>query len=245
MLSRQYNTEAKILETFALAEANGIQTFMTHARQPVLDLVKRHRVENKGRLQCLVSPVSEPREESAYAEEAKRLVDEGVNALYIFGGHADRAVHDRQLDQIRGALEMMKKLGVPAGVSAHALETIEACEKGGVEADFYLKTFHHHRYGSAPKPGEATQTLSENIPAYWCRDPEQTIAVMEQVRKPWIAFKVMAAGAIPPLDGFRYAIASGADFILAGMFDFQIEANAQLMRKMLSRNISRKRPWRA
>ena len=35
---------------------------------------------------------------------------------------------------------------------------------------------------------------------------------MKEVTKPWIAFKVLAAGAIPPQDGFRYAFANGAGF---------------------------------
>jgi hypothetical protein len=32
----------------------------------------------------------------------------------------------------------------------------------------------------------------------------------------------MAAGAITPQDGIRYAFENGADFVCAGMFDWQI-----------------------
>ncbi|MBK9137519.1 MAG: hypothetical protein IPM17_01945 [Verrucomicrobia bacterium] len=49
---------------------------------------------------------------------------------------------------------------------------------------------------------------------------------MRSVKKPWIAFKTMAAGAIPPKNAFRYAFRSGADFVLAGMFDFETEEDA-------------------
>jgi hypothetical protein len=37
-----------------------------------------------------------------------------------------------------------------------------------------------------------------------------------------MGFKVLAAGAIDPKDGFRWAFKNGADFICVGMFDFQI-----------------------
>ena len=62
--------------------------------------------------------------------------------------------------------------------------------------------------------------------------------------KPWIAFKVMAAGAIPPRNAFGYAFGNGADFILAGMFDFQIAEDARIARDVLSKLRSRARPWR-
>ena len=45
---------------------------------------------------------------------------------------------------------------------------------------------------------------------------------MKGLPQPWIAYKVLAAGAIHPKDGFRYAFENGADFICVGMYDFQI-----------------------
>jgi hypothetical protein len=79
----------------------------------------------------------------------------------------------------------------------------------------------------------------------WCVDPEETIEFMETVAKPWIAFKILAAGAIHPRQGFAYAIDNGADFIGVGMFDFQVEENCQLLPRLVRRAQNRRRPWRA
>jgi hypothetical protein len=68
---------------------------------------------------------------------------------------------------------------------------------------------------------------------------------MKSVTVPWIAFKVLAAGAIRPQPAFQYAYENGADFICAGMFDFQVREDAILARKVLSRPLGRQRPWRA
>ena len=65
------------------------------------------------------------------------------------------------------------------------------------------------------------------------------------VTKPWIAFKVLAAGAIHPRQGFAHAIDNGADFIGVGMFDFQVEENCDLVRRLVKREQDRARPWRA
>ncbi|EDY83817.1 hypothetical protein VDG1235_3444 [Verrucomicrobiia bacterium DG1235] len=50
--------------------------------------------------------------------------------------------------------------------------------------------------------------------------PDRTAAFMQRVKKPWIAFKFLAAGSISPSEGFQYAFSKGADFAAVGMFDF-------------------------
>ena len=76
---------------------------------------------------------------------------------------------------------------------------------------------------------------------YWCRNPEEVIAAMARIKRPWIAFKVLAAGAIPPRAGFSYALKNGADFLLVGMFDWQIAEDVNLARRMFA-NLERPRP---
>ena len=55
----------------------------------------------------------------------------------------------------------------------------------------------------------------------------------------------MAAGAISPTAGFKYALQNGADFICAGMFDFQVKDDSQIMRGLFARGIKRDREWMA
>jgi hypothetical protein len=79
----------------------------------------------------------------------------------------------------------------------------------------------------------------------WCLDADKTAEFMETVQKPWVAFKVMAAGAIHPRMGFSHAFRHGADVILAGMFDFQIEQDVKIAIEAVEKHADRKRPWRA
>jgi hypothetical protein len=66
---------------------------------------------------------------------------------------------------------------------------------------------------------------------------------MKTVNKPWIAFKTMAAGAIQPQTAFRYAFLHGADFVLAGMFDYEIADDVKIATEALGRTKDRARQW--
>jgi hypothetical protein len=54
---------------------------------------------------------------------------------------------------------------------------------------------------------------------------------------------VLAAGAILPKDGFRFAFENGADFICVGMFDFQVVENVNTANEILGSLKQRERGW--
>jgi hypothetical protein len=58
-----------------------------------------------------------------------------------------------------------------------------------------------------------------------------------------MGFKVLAAGAIQPEDGFNWAFQNGADFICVGMFDFQIVNDVNTTIDVLGKLQGRTREW--
>ena len=242
-LTAHYNTEAKIIETLSIAEAHGINTLTIHNPPAAMSVLRKHRREG-GKIQWIICPTAPVAGDlHAYTEQVKELVDNGCEAIYLWGVHADPLAAAGKMDLITRAVEIAKEHGVPSGVGAHDLNVIAQCEKSRVPADFYIKTFHHHHYPSGPRPEQLVAPLAEN-PGYWCKDPQATIELMKTVEKPWIAFKVMAAGAIPPKDALTYAFSNGADHCLAGMFDFEIAEDAAIARGVLA-DVKRERPWRS
>ncbi|MGD0091735.1 MAG: hypothetical protein ABSE73_17610 [Planctomycetota bacterium] len=242
-LAAHYNTEAKILETLALAEQHGINTMSMHNPPLPMKLLQQHRKQG-GKMQWIICPTANIAPDMKDHEfQVKELIDQGADAIYIWGVRSDPLVQQGKVDLIGKAVEVAKKYNVPCGVGCHDLNVVIQCEKAQVPADFYIKTFHHHRYPSAPKPEQVGGPLSE-VPGYWCKDPKAHIETMKTVEKPWIAFKTMAAGAIQPKDAFRYCFESGADHILVGMFDFEIAEDVKIAKAALD-GVTRQRPWRS
>lgn len=250
-LFQSYNTEAKVFETLELAEQQGINTIQLDPR--CQDVFVKYRKARGSKMQSLFC-IAPDANETKMRDQIRTVMDKGATFLYTHGGVTDPLTMTRQYDVIGKAIDAMKAEGVPAGVGGHALETVMACEEQKLNPDFYVKTYHLDRYWSMSpeeqrepfcwfKPQKAGH--DEYHDNMWCLNPDETVEFMAKVAKPWIAFKTLAAGAIPPRMGFSSAFRNGADFICAGMFDFQVAEDVKVALDAIAKCDERKRPWLA
>jgi hypothetical protein len=237
LLMKRYNTDEKILETLELAETHGINVMNSWVKDGISQLQQHWKRGGKMKwiAQARVNPNGD-------LDQFKQAADLGAAAIHITGDGADALVQQGKLETIVRILNLVRGLKCSAGVGAHGLGTVVECEKAKINPDFYVKTFHSHDYHTAPKPDEVGDL--GRYDNSWCKDPEEVAEVMQRVTQPWIAFKVLAAGAIPPQRGFQHAFNSGADFILVGMFDWQIAEDVKILKDVLA-DVQRLRPWRS
>lgn len=248
-LMRHYFTDKKIIETWQLCEEEGINTMIgpvnspyAEGEDPTIRVYKRYRGEFGGRIQWIAQTYPKTYDLTGSIQTA---IDNGAVGAFIHGGIGDHWVKQKRVDLLAEAIKFIKKNGLIAGCGCHDIRVPMALEEAGVELDFYMKTLHDDNYWSAtPKDKRSDYSTSPND-NMWCLKPEVTIEFMRKVKKAWIAFKVLAAGAIHPRDGFKFAFENGADFVNVGMFDFQIREDAIITRDIVD-EITRKgrpRPW--
>ena len=247
-LFKAYNSDRKVFETLEVAERAGINTFLVVNIQ--MPLFKKYRAYTGSKMLtiCQVYPtVEDPK------TDIDKAIDNGVDIMYVQGAYSERFVSKGQVDLLGKALDYMKSQGYFAGVGSHSIQVPILCEKAGLEPDFYMKTLHHDSYWSAhPRENRVEFSMTKTMPDHnqWHDNmfdlfADQTVGFMHTVKRPWIAFKVLAGGAIHPKDGFKYAFENGADFICVGMFDFQIVEDVNIALDVLSGIKERPRIWNA
>jgi uncharacterized membrane protein YphA (DoxX/SURF4 family) len=242
-LVKAYHQKEKIFATLLLAEKCGINTLLTN---PILcALIDEYWKRGIGKIQFIsdcaglnYGPKGEPSAMpfDEYLDKVKKAIDTGAVACYIQGETTDYYMQSGKPEMIGKVMDLVRQNGLLAGIGAHRIESIKACVDYGFPTDFWMKTMHHHNYWSANNPEWHDNKFDF--------DPAETVRYINELPQPVIGFKVMAAGAIHPRDGFKYAFENGADFVCAGMYDFQMVEDVNIASQILAGNLNRQRPWK-
>jgi hypothetical protein len=251
-LLRAYFTEAKVLETFSMYEKHGINCSGARMATNNSDWAKKYMAQG-GKLSWLAGISSE--------KDIPMAVDMGSKLGYVHGNTADAAIRSATgADSIAKLLDAIRKAKMVGGVCCHSIDVVTICEKAGIKPDFYIKTFNPVNYSmsgggvaenagargaeGAPAPSPAG---GANVVDQAARDKAMKITsdIMASVKVPFIGFKVLGAGRANPSQAFPEAFKNGCDALLVGMYDFQVAADANLVKKLLLEKdkLGRTRPW--
>ena len=239
-LLKHYFTDEKILETWSMSERYGVNTMIlnpvdTHAAE----LYKTYRARG-GKIQFLAQLNAEKND---LVTPVKIAQDLGAVGAVLVGNCGDAWTREGDVKLIGQFLAGIRAQGMIAGIAGHELRTVMEAEKAGLAPDFYMKTLHSTNYWSKRQADQVADVIDNGPDNYWCRDPKETIAYMSELKRPWLAYKVLAAGAISPKVGFQHAFENGADFAVVGMFDFQIAEDAAAACEAVKANLNRDRSW--
>ncbi len=248
-LFRAYNTEKKIFETLILAEKAGINTI--NIGFPTNETMVKYKRITGSKIK-VITQVGPDMKKKDYYSNINKAIDYGVDMIQLQGNWCDWLVRDDKIDVIEKIMDYIRRQGFVAGLASHTIDSLIICEEQGIIPDYYMKTMHHDNYWSAhprenrvPFEVDGTKHLDHNRfhDNCFCLFPDKTKAFVERAKVPVMGFKVLAAGAITPEDGFKWAFENGADFICVGMFDFQIVNDVNVCINLLENLENRQRKW--
>jgi len=232
----RYFTMSNLLGMLDECWRQGINTVQTRGDRFTMRMYLEHK-ENGGQLQWIAQTASEFADIYANISEIAHF---GPIAIHHHGTHTDNSWHMGKIDQVRDYLKAIHDCGLPAGIGTHIPEVVQYAEDHGWETDFYMCCFYNlaRGYKSAP----AVERASYQKEQYQHRDRDPMTAIMRQVQKPCLGFKVMAAtrncGSPESVrQAFEYAFANikPTDAVVVGMFPKyrnQVEENAQYVREL-------------
>ena len=248
-LFRAYNTEKKIFETLMLAEKAGINTI--NIGFPTMETMNKYRKLTGSKIKVIVQVGPDNDKKDIYVN-INKAIDMGMDIIQIQGNWCDWLVRDNEIEIIGKMMNKIRENGITAGLASHTIDSLIACEEQGIIPDYYMKTMHHDQYWSAhprenrfPFEVDGKKHLDHNRfhDNLFCLYPDRTIDFVNRAKVPVMGFKVLAAGAITPEDGFNWAFRNGADFICVGMFDFQIVNDVNITIDVLGKLQGRTREW--
>jgi hypothetical protein len=230
-----YYTPEKIASALSMAEKCGVNTILTNPT--FIPKLQAYWKDFGGKIQF----ISDCGGADTLAM-AQKSIDAGAVACYVHGATSDRLVRRGDFDLLSKVLELIRKNGLPAGIGAHLLETVTGAVGQGLHPDFWMKTFHPLTWGESSKLVQGYDEIScRDAAGHW--NGTEVSGFMKDLKEPWIAFKTMAVGVVPPADAFKYAFDHGADFVCAGMFEWQLVADTNAALAAINGATKRARPW--
>jgi hypothetical protein len=226
---RAYHTVERILETWARAEAAGINTIITNNESPhVVEAVRQYLGGGGGKLQWIaqVNCRLQPDMEKALDEVAEI----GCRALYIHGGQIDNLFCRKDAPTLRRWCMHARRLGVPVGCAGHTPEAHRWVDSLDI-TDFHAVPFF--TCGSVHNGAGEKFSLSDMFRA---------VACIQEIRRPCIGYKILGAGRINARMAFEFAYEQikPGDVVNVGMHrgdkDTMVEENVALARQFLCRS---------
>jgi hypothetical protein len=237
-----WHTLERVLELLKRCEQAGINTFQNSYAERTLSDVDRYRAEG-GTMHwlCLGKP--------DWDEHPERVADAARHKPIGISPHGalnDRLHRQKKYSVLTELLKRIRDQGVLVGLSAHDPTLIEEAEERGWDVDYYMSAL----YNLTRPREESRKILGEDLPLgeiYLPSDPPRMFKAIQGMKKPCLAYKVLAAGRRIGSPGevrrcFEEAFASikPTDAVIVGMyqqFDDQVGENAAIVREVGSRSV--------
>lgn len=218
----EYFTPERTFEFITKCEAVGINTWqLDHTEKSVTVVRKLREKGSKMQFICLHAEAGDraPLKTAAADLGAIAFVHHGRVAYDLFRAGKSQVVRDY--------VKKVHDLGMMAGVSIQAPDDLKRIADEGWENEFFMVSFHN-----LSRPAEEQRRLFGTVVTgepFIDTDPPAMTAVMRQVPKPCLAYKILSAGrvglnpkTVPRAveNRFKYAFANikPTDAVIVGMF---------------------------
>jgi len=199
---RHWWTSSRIKECLRECEDLGVNTLVARGDNHIQRLLLEYWDEG-GQIQWIAQTAPERKSIEA---NIRQICGTGAKSCYLHGGMADGIFRDGDPEVMRDWVALIKELGMVAGLASHNWEYPLRAEEMDLGCDYYLCCFYD-LYG---RGGEY----------YEEEDRQAMIRTIQQIEKPCVAYKILAAGRNEPEPAFEFAFEhiKPADPVCVGVY---------------------------
>lgn len=232
-IMREYFTAQRTADFLRHCETCGINTWQYDHTHKTLAAIRAAREKGCAiQLICLHA-------ERPFDAPLPEVMKQAPLAVVHHGGVTDALFRTGKAETVHDFVKKVHDAGALAGVSSHCPANIERMAEQEWEVDLFMTCFYY-----LTRPREEMERDQGKVPVgepFFESDPDEMTAVVRQVGKPCLGFKVLAAGRRcgnrPTLErAFQYAFSriKPSDAVIVGMFPLfedEVAVNAALVRK--------------
>jgi hypothetical protein len=237
----EWHTPERVVELLKRCEQAGINTWQnSYAERTLQDIDRVRKAGVSFHWLCLGKPDWD-RFPERIADAAKRK----PIGIAPHGALAEKLHRQNKLEVLKDLLKRIRDQGVLVGFSAHNPALIELAEEKGWDVDYYMCCLY---YLTRPRE-EYQKLLGDTLPLgeiYLPTDPPRMFKAIQAVKKPCLAYKVLAAGRrIGTLGEVRQCFETAlknikpTDAMIIGMyqqFSDQVTANTKMVRELCTQH---------
>jgi hypothetical protein len=215
---RDYYTDGQIMKVLDAAADQGITAVWTPCYDRWIRLWNEYEQQGGKMKFWIAQPHVDP---DKMKEDITLAAKNGAKAICIQGIRVDEQMNAGKFDVVRDWLEHIKSYGLPAGMATHGARTHLVAEEKGLPTDFYHQTLYR--------------------PDTYVREGlEESLATIEKLTKPVVAYKALGAGRVMPAETLPYIFKrlKPKDGVCIGVYPKtrdEIAENAGLVKKLSGR----------
>jgi len=183
---KRHHTDERIIQILDEAASCGLTAVASPPDERWTKLWTRYAAAG-GRLKIWISQCHGAPEQML--QEIDRSVKAGAKAIFIQGARVEEQYGKGRFETLRGWIDHIKEAGLPAGAAAHWPEIHPELERRDFPTDFYYQCMYN-----ASKSDD-----------YSAAERDMAAATIARLKKPVIAYKILAAGRLAASEGFEYA----------------------------------------
>jgi len=208
---KRYYTTARIKATLAQAESLGINAFVGRTDNHIMRVLMEYWDEG-GHIQWFAQTCPElgPPEPSV-----QRAADNGAQAVHVHGGYMDFLLAQGRIDEVVPVIDKIHQAGMAAGIAGHNPDVFRWAERVGLQVDYYMCSYYNSSHRD-----ERAELVSGMKEWFLAEDRKTMTELIQNLSRPVIHYKVLAAGRNDPAEAFDYVAHSmrEGDAVCVGVY---------------------------